>query len=260
MNLTTLQQKIEKAPDLDFGDIFNNSIELFKKVWVQGFLVILLSALLIVPLIFVLYLPMVSIGLINPEFFENNAEPSGWLIIPMIGFYVVFLIFVSVVGFLMRAAFYRICKNKDLEIPDAEDYFYYFKKDYLGKAVLLGLMTAGISIVALLLCGLPMIYAAIPINFIPLFFAFNPDLSAKELLKASFKLGTKKWLLIFGLTIVAGFAAQVVGMFLCFVGVFVTASFSLIPQYMVYKKTIGFDEAEEEKPQENNTNENLFLK
>ena len=260
MNLTTLQQKIEKAPDLDFGDIFNNSIELFKKVWVQGFLVILLSALLIVPLIFVLYLPMVSIGLINPEFFENNAEPSGWLIIPMIGFYVVFLIFVSVVGFLMRAAFYRICKNKDLEIPDAEDYFYYFKKDYLGKAVLLGLMTAGISIVALLLCGLPMIYAAIPINFIPLFFAFNPDLSAKELLKASFKLGTKKWLLIFGLTIVAGFAAQVVGMFLCFVGIFVTASFSLIPQYMVYKKTIGFDEAEEEKPQENNTNENLFLK
>ena len=26
MNLTTLQQKIEKAPDLDFGDIFNDTV------------------------------------------------------------------------------------------------------------------------------------------------------------------------------------------------------------------------------------------
>lgn len=260
MNLTTLQQKIEKAPDLDFGDIFNNSIELFKKVWVQGFLVILLSALLIVPLIFVLYLPMVSIGLINPEFFENNAEPSGWHIIPMIGFYVVFLIFVSVVGFLMRAAFYRICKNKDLEIPDAGDYFYYFKKDYLGKAVLLGLMTAGISIVALLLCGLPIIYAAIPINFIPLFFAFNPELTAQEIIKSSFKLGTKKWFLAFGLMFISGILAQFVGMMLCFVGIFFTASFSLIPQYFIYKKTIGFEGNSARETVGGDANENLFLK
>ena len=121
-------------------------------------------------------------------------------------------------------------------------------------------MSVGIAFAAALLCMLPLFYVMVPLNLIPLFFAFNPDLSAKELLKASFKLGTKKWLLIFGLTIVAGFAAQVVGMFLCFVGIIVTASFSFIPQYMVYKKAIGFSEVEEEKPQENDPNRGLFLK
>ena len=135
-----------------------------------------------------------------------------------------------------------------------------FKKDYLGKAVLLGLMTAGISIVALLLCGLPMIYAAIPINFIPLFFAFNPELTAQEIIKASFKLGTKKWFLAFGLMFISGILAQFVGMMLCFVGIFFTASFSLIPQYFIYKKTIGFEGNLAKETVGGDANENLFLK
>lgn len=259
MKLNLLEGKIEKSPDLDFGDIFNESIELFKKVWVQGLVVILLSMVLIVPLVFVLYLPMLSIGLINPEAFENNAAPSFLVLLPMIGFYIVFLIFASVISFLMRAAFYRICKQKDLGISGSENYFYYFKKEYLGKAVLLGLMTSGIILLSFLLCGLPLVYAAVPIYFIPLFFAFNPQLTPQEVIKASFKLGTKKWFITFGLMIVSGILAELVGIILCGIGIFFTVSFTLIPQYLIYKKTIGFEETSPKKPAENNPNDNLFL-
>ena len=36
MNLENLAQHIQSRPDLDFGTIFSRSIELFKKVWLQG--------------------------------------------------------------------------------------------------------------------------------------------------------------------------------------------------------------------------------
>ncbi len=260
MKLHLLEEKIEKASPLDFGNILDESFELFKKVWVQGLVINLLTVVFTIPCMFIFYVPMLFLGLSNPEAFADDGTPPVLLLFVMIPAYVIIFFLIFVLNTLMRAGFYRICKQHDLGISTSDNYFYYFKKEYLSKVFLVALMSVGIAFAAALLCMLPLFYVLVPLNLVPLFFAFNPDLSAKELLKASFKLGTKKWLLIFGLTIVAGFAAQVVGMFLCFVGVFVTASFSLIPQYMVYKKTIGFDEAEEEKPQENNTNENLFLK
>ena len=36
MLFSELQSRINNAKALDFGTIFNQSIELFKKVWVQG--------------------------------------------------------------------------------------------------------------------------------------------------------------------------------------------------------------------------------
>jgi len=59
--------------------------------------------------------------------------------------------------------------------------------------------------------------------------------------KASFKLGNQKWLIIFGLAIISGFLAGIVGMIMCFFGVLFTSSFASIPVYYIYKEAIGFD-------------------
>lgn len=73
-------------------------------------------------------------------------------------------------------------------------------------------------------------------------FAFNPELSTSEIVKAGFKLGNKKWLLTFGLIIISGLIAEIIGLLMCCVGIFVTASFAYLPAYFIYKESVGFDE------------------
>ena len=71
-------------------------------------------------------------------------------------------------------------------------------------------------------------------------FAFNPELSVGDIVKASFKLGHKKWLLAFGLILVSLLLAQIVGMLLCGIGTLFTAAFVYHPTYLIYKEVIGF--------------------
>ena len=151
----------------------------------------------------------------------------------------------TVIGFGLKAAFYRICKNEDLGLAKSDDYFHYFKKPYLGRIIKLGAISFGIAILAMLLCGLPLIYAIVPLSFINIIFAFNPEISDSDIVKASFNIGNKKWLLTFGLMFVAGLLAGLVGLVMCIVGIFVTSSFSYIPLYFIYKESIGFDNDDE---------------
>jgi uncharacterized protein (DUF927 family) len=79
-------------------------------------------------------------------------------------------------------------------------------------------------------------------------YAFNPDLSISEIIKLSFDLGNKKWLITFGIVIVASLLAGIVGMLMCLVGIYITASFSYLPPYLIYKDVVGFED-ENENPQ-----------
>ena len=121
----------------------------------------------------------------------------------------------------------------------------FFKKPYLGKTIRLGLAYIGITLIATLLCFLPIIYAIVPLTYMFVVYAFNPDKSVSEIIKLSFDLGNKKWLLTFGLIIVSGLLAGIVGFIMCFVGVYVTASFSYLPPYFIYKEVVGFEDDDE---------------
>lgn len=240
-----IHQKIESAKDLDFGTIFNESIELFKKVWVQGLVTLLATMALMIPFYIIMYIPMIAMGIYDPEAFQQGSEPSMAVLIPMYIFMFIISFVAAIIGFGMKAAFFRICKNKDLGNDATDDYFYFFKKPYIGKMLKLAAITFGISLAAVMLCVLPIFYVIVPISLMNVIFAFNPELSASDITNASFKLGNKKWLLIFGLIIISSLLAQVVGMIMCFIGIFVTASFSYIPLYFVYKKVIGFDDQDD---------------
>lgn len=245
MLLSDLQARIKNARDLDFGNIFNKSIELFKKVWVQGLIVVLLTMGLMIPFYLIFFIPLMAMGIIDPDSMQQGGDPNFAMIIIYYVMQLVLGFVATVIGFGFKAAFYRICKNKDLGLPNSDDYFYFFKKPHLGKVIKLAAISFGIAIVAMLLCGLPLIYAIVPISFINIIFAFNPDLSESNIVKASFDLGNKKWLLTFGLMFVAGLLAGIVGMVMCIVGIFVTSSFSYIPLYFIYKESVGLDNDDE---------------
>lgn len=240
--ITSLLNKIDHAKALDFGTIFSQSVELFKKVWVQGLVVRLLNMLLMLPFSLLMYIPMISMGLMDPETINDMGDFNFLLFIPLGIFGLLFGFFAIVIDLGLRASFYRICKLKDLEEMGADDYFYYLKKPYLGKVIKLSLATFGIAIAATLLCVLPVFYVIVPVALMNVIFAFNPELSTSEIIKAGFRLGNKKWLLTFGLLFVSGLLAITVGLLMCCIGIYITMSFVYLPAYFIYKDSVGFND------------------
>lgn len=240
-----IQSKIANARELDFGTIFNQSIELFKKVWLQGLLTLIITFAMMIPFYIIMYLPMIAMGVIDPQSFEPGRDPNVLILLPFFLFMIVFMFFAMFISFSMQAAFFRICRQKDLNLVGSDDYFYFFKKRYIGKVLKLSLASVGISLLAMLLCVFPLFYVMVPISFFSIMFAFNPELSGTNIIKASFALGNRKWLLAFGLVIISSILAEIIGLLMCLVGLFVTASFVYLPLYFIYKEVVGFDESNE---------------
>lgn len=244
MLLAEIQHKIQHAKHLDFGYIFSESIELFKKVWVQGLITVLLSLGLSIPFMFVVTIPMSFLGMLG----ENNPSMADD-IMPLVILVVLVVCFILVVGLTivllgLKAAFYRIIFQYDMGMKAKEDYFYFLKRPYLGKTISLSFSYLGIVFLATLLCYFPVIYVMVPMNFLFVIYAFNPELTVSNLVKLSFELGNKKWFIAFGLILIAGILAQTIGFLMCFVGIFATASFVSLPLYIMYKQVVGFDTPE----------------
>lgn len=258
MTSDKLFEKIENCRSLDFGDIFSKSIELFKKVWLQGFLHLLISFLVMLPLIFVMYIPVIALAGVSSGYESGYLDeyPGEGLSIGLMALFIILVLIVSIVAsavqFGITAHFYITCKQVDLGFSETSSYFIFLKGQYLRKVLLLSVATFGIALLAITLCYFPLFYVIVPLQLLGVLFAFNPEIEVSDLIKASFKLGNKKWLLVFGLVWVSSMLASMVGFIMCFVGVFFTSSFALLPVYFVYKDAIGFEEDEFE-------NENTFL-
>lgn len=238
MNFTEIGSKITESEPLDFGSIFSKSIELFKKVWLQGFIIVLLTFVMLIPFYILMYIPLLIVGVTDPEMLRSEEIPPE-VILPMAIIMPIFLLGTMVVGLMLNAAFLRICKIKDLNLSETDNYFHYFKKKYVSIAIILSLLSLGLMLLGMLACGIGVFYMIVPISLFPAFFAFDEELSAMEILKSSFSLGNKNWLVIFGLIIVMGIVAEL-GVLLCFVGILLTAMLAKIPVYFMYKDSIGF--------------------
>ncbi len=238
--------KIETSKSPDFGNILSKSFELFKKVWVEGMLHLLVMVAVILPLLAVLYAPFIAILIKNetnggqPDFNPFLEYSVVWIAIYIVAFLVVMII-IQTIAYAITAHFFKVCKKADIETPVETGGYFTYVKNHLTKIILLSLAALGITLLAVLLCYLPIFYVMVPVQLMFVIFAFNPELSVSEIVKASFKLGNKFWLIAFGLIIVSSLIAQV-GIILCGIGLLATAFFTHIPMYYFYKDTIGFDE------------------
>ena len=234
-----LIKKIDNAKDLSFSDLFDSIIELFKKLWIKG----LLAVLIIVGFAFAVNMVFSLIGLApkNNFFLEDmdfnsffsSYSKTALLSIPQ-------TILLTTLSMCVLSAFYRICKHEVLGQNVTDDYFYFFKKEYFSKLLMLGIIHTAIAVVAQFLFIIPYIYVFVPLSYITMVFANNPHLSEAEIVKASFKLGHKKWLLTFGALFVTGVLGGL-GVIACFVGLFFTISIVYLPVFFIYKDVVGFD-------------------
>ncbi|NQY04946.1 MAG: hypothetical protein HRT68_01780 [Flavobacteriaceae bacterium] len=249
MHISELKEAIERNNPLDFGKIFEKSFELFKKVWATCLLHYLLQMVLVIPLFFVFYIGFVASMIAGEEGFFNEYFNEGRSVLVIVGFTLLLLIVIVIVNAIvvaLNAGFLRIVKQKDYDLPEEENaFFYFFRSGMFMKSMVLSLAIIGVSILASSLCVIPIIYVIVPIYISYAVFAFNPDLSIRDILSVSFKLGTKKWLVSFGLIFVSSILSQIVGSLICGIGILVTASFVYLPVYYIYKDTIGFGENDE---------------
>src|SRR5690606_5153017 len=113
--LDIMLKKIEQAKALDFANILSASMELFKKVWVQGLVMLLLTMLMMLPFYILMYLPLLGMGLYDPYSFNQGSDFNVALLIPFYTMVFVFSFFAMVISFGLKSAFFRICKAKDLD-------------------------------------------------------------------------------------------------------------------------------------------------
>lgn len=238
-------QKIETAATPDFGNLLSNSFNLFKKIWVDSLVHLLITMIAFLPFLVLIYLPFIPV-LISSILGGSVVDFDPFMdysILMILGYSIllfVIIIMLQGVSIAITAHFFQVCKNKDMEtVSDTGGYFAFLKGNNFNKVFLLSLATFGISLAALLLCYFPIFYVMVPLQLIIVIFSFNDKLSVSEIIEISFKLGNKFWLLLFGLIIVSSIIAQL-GVILCFVGLFITAYFVHIPIYYFYKETIGF--------------------
>lgn len=240
-DIDSLLNKIKNAKTLDFGDVISNTIELFKQVWLKGLVVVLLVLIsaICISLVFGLIgvAPVLDQDIFNGDldlktiatFYSSSAIygiPQNML--------------VSTLNLAFVAAFYRICRQIISGGNGYEDYFYFFQKEYFTKVFMLGIIYTAIVTIAQLLCFFPYIYAFVPLSYFAMILANNPDLTEMEIVKASFALGNKKWLITFGTMFVAGLIAML-GILGCVIGIVFTMSIIYLPSFLIYKDAIGFD-------------------
>lgn len=247
MTLPEIHTRIANAKELDFATVLNDCLELYKKFWVQGLLTILIIAILTIPVALISQFLLGIFGLITPNEF-NFRDFDMDSLSNFYGFNLFYNLPFTIISTSIQigvlAGFYRIIKLKDIDNFTKEDYFYFFKQEYLGKIVLLAVVYSAISVVAQLLCFIPFIYAIVPLMYFSVMFAFNSEKSVEEIFKTCFILGNKKWLLTFGSLIVCFFLGML-GVIACVIGLLFTISITYLPCYVIYKNIIGFDDENE---------------
>ncbi len=252
-----LQEKINRAEDLEFGDILSKTIELFKKTWLNGFLMLLILVVIYIPFFIVLYIPIyqeMMEQIQNGGYDPNNVNglvytQSNNMKLMTLG--ITFVI--SLFSTFLIAGFYRLIKKIDFdESYSIKDLFFFLKGQYIPKVITIAafsLMVAMLNLflekvlpngLATTLSLFVTIVSSVYTTLFVVFLAFNPDLDVSSIFSLSFNLGTKKWLLIFGLAVVTGILGFL-GVVACGFGILFTISIVYLPPYLIYKQIVGFD-------------------
>lgn len=246
MTYDQLISRIASAPAPEPGEVLTNAFELFKKAWLQGLVYILLSFVLVLPLVLIIYMPVVGLAVLgDAQGFDIEAQLNGmgWVaMLPFAGITAVGILLVHSLVMALQAGLYRSFHA----VENGEEFrmgmlFDFLKWRHIRKTFVLALFALLIALLCLALCILPVLYVWVPLYFIAVVFAFNPELSASQIVQVAFKLGNKMWFVSFVLIILALVLSQMVSFFTCGVGVLFTSAFVYMTVYHIYKGVMNGD-------------------
>lgn len=237
-----IQEKIHKSHPVDFGTVFNQSIDLFKQTWTQGLIMFIILFVLIFGIQFLLAMPLIAV-VTSSKYMDTSSIDSYHFLLGLLFIVFVFFFFAAIITIAngLLGGLYNIYKKADHnEFYSTNDLFFLLKKNTFFKTFKVSLLQLLIILGSYFLCFFPIIYTSIPISYIIVVYTFNPDLSSREVIKLAFKIGNKNWAQTFLLRMVTSLVSFA-GLFICGIGFFATFAIVLIPLYYVYKHAVGFE-------------------
>jgi hypothetical protein len=258
LNSKTQKDRIEELKtngfQLDFGTVFENAFENYKKIVLYAGLMLLVFSIL-VSILFIVGL-ISYIGIEHLEEFGNKMKQLSALkvmpleiALPLNAGIILFSAIINpfMAGFLKMAD----CGQKDEEFH-VSTMFSYYKSPYFLNLIL------SIFIIGFVSTGLTMLLEYSGYSFIGSLFSLTisfftiltvpfiifEKMNAIDAIKSSIMIVSKQPLVLIGLIIVSAIGG-VIGIFGLCIGIFFTMPFMYSMNYMIYKTIIGIDETSE---------------
>jgi len=235
---------------LEFGDVFNNSLEIYKKVlWIIGLAFLILTIIMVV-----LSLGIMTVFIGANDFLSDLTQISMQATTPAyLGISLVFGVLLSIAIAPLYAGILQVCHNEQINKPyDFSTVFIHYKTSYLKDIAISAFLiafTSGVIADLVIFLGFQMIGTLITyfFQFITLFtipFIIFGNLNAVDAIKASLLIVFKKFWIIFALLFVALIMAFL-GMIAICIGILFTLPIIYTTEYAIYRHAIGVDEHDE---------------
>lgn len=254
--MNSIKEKIEKITsngyELDFGTVFEQAFENYKKIAVYAGSMLLIFTFLFVLLLFGLAIAVFGIGVITEYLKPGNLKPetfTGNFLLIYTGFIILITCLLSPfqAGFLKMAD----CGEKGEEFH-VSTMFEYYKPTYFVNIVvatfIITLINSGLSTLlgftGIQSIGILTSFLITLLTYLTIPLIVFGNLNAIDALKSSILIIVKQPLLILGLIIVS-FIASLIGLMGLCIGIFFTLPFMYSMEYSIYKSIIGIDFASE---------------
>ncbi|MFV0530263.1 MAG: hypothetical protein ACK5MD_02370 [Flavobacteriales bacterium] len=149
----------------------------------------------------------------------------------------------------LTIGYVEMVKNADLGLNHSfSDLFKPYKSSKLLGLIMIYITIIILSVVGIMLCVLPGFYIMTALSLAPMIYWFNDQVSFGESLTGSLKVVNKNFFNVF-FTLIILSLISVVGMLMCYIGIFVTVPITYAGFYFMYKqifmKKEHYDEIEE---------------
>lgn len=239
--------------NLDFGTVFNNAFENYKKIALYGGLGFFVFSVIIV---FAAFIVAISLFGVSASSF-NPQSLAGFKLTNFSGVFIIsYLLGVSLFTAMITPFMAGFLKMADSAQNNQEfavsDLFSYYKSPYFSAlftgALLISLVGVGLSLL-LETIGIQILGAVFSLLISFFTFLYIPlivfgNLNAMDAIKGSVVLVTKQPAVILGLIVVA-YIGSMVGFIGCCIGVFFTLPFMYSMHYTIYCAIIGTNSTSE---------------
>lgn len=245
-----LQEIKHQKYNLEFGEVFNDSLENYKKIiWVAGLVFFILTIVMVS--IFMGILTSIygaSDFLSSMTEFSLLATTPSYLIVSSL-----FGVLISIAISPLYAGIFQICHNAQTHKAfDLGTAFIHYKTSYFKQIVIsallislfTGIITDLITVIGFQFIGTLFTYFMYFITLFTIPFIIFGNLNAVDAIKASIAIVFKKFWIIFALMLVA-FILAMIGMIAICVGIFFTLPIIYSTQYEIYRAMIGVEENDE---------------
>lgn len=240
----------QKGYHLEFGDVFNDSLEIYKKVlWIIG-----LAFLILMIIMGTLSVGVMTIFFGASDFMSNitqfgllSTSPAYLVISLIVG------VLVTIAISPLYAGIAQVCHNAQTNKHyDFNTVFIHYKSSYVKNIAISALLISLVSGVAtdlVMFLGFQFLATLVSyfFQFFTLFtipFIIFGNLNAMNAIQASILIVFKKFWIIFALMLVAVIMAML-GLIAICIGILFTLPIIYTTQYAIYRNVIGVEEHDE---------------